>query len=89
MDQGGGDADHADHADAGGDVGVGGVGAGVGGDGGVDNDDAGVGGDDDGGDQVAATRMRVLQMIHPDWNVKKQQVGSFSVEGDLIFWVFT
>ena len=27
-------------------------------------------------DQVAATRMRVLQMIHPDWNVKKKQVGS-------------
>ena len=79
MDQGGGDADHADHADAG--VGVG---VGVGGGGGVDNDDAGVGGDDDVGDQVAATRMRVLQMIHPDWNVKKQQVGSFSVEGDLI-----
>ena len=26
--------------------------------------------------QVAATRMRVLQMIHPDWNVKKKQVGS-------------
>jgi len=23
--------------------------------------------------EVAATRMRVLQMIHPDWNVKKQQ----------------
>ena len=27
-------------------------------------------------DQVAATRMRILQMIHPDWNVKKKQVGS-------------
>ena len=27
-------------------------------------------------DQVAATRMRVLQMIHPDWNVKKKQVRS-------------
>ena len=26
--------------------------------------------------QVAATRMRILQMIHPDWNVKKKQVGS-------------
>ena len=48
----------------------------------------GGGNDDDGDDgaveKVAATRMRVLQMIHPDWNVKKQQVGSFSLEGDLM-----
>ena len=40
----------------------------------------GGGNDDDGDDgaveKVAATRMRVLQMIHPDWNVKKKQVGT-------------
>ena len=50
-----------------------------------DGDDDGDGDDDDDGDtdadadddQVAATRMRVLQMIHPDWNVKKKQVGLF------------
>ena len=37
------------------------------------NDDDG---DDDAVEKVAATRMRVLQMIHPDWNVKKKQVGA-------------
>ena len=37
------------------------------------NDDDG---DDDAVEKVAATRMRVLQMIHPDWNVKKKQVGT-------------
>jgi len=38
--------------------------------------------------EVAATRMRVLQMIHPDWNVKKQQgtwngVGSVTEIGQV------
>ena len=63
MDQGGGDADDGDD-----DV----------------DDNADYNGDDDGDgdeeddDQVAATRMRVLQMIHPDWNVKKAQVRLIS-----------
>ena len=36
-------------------------------------------------DQVAATRMRVLQMIHPDWNVKKKQVGSIAEQKKQIY----
>ena len=44
---------------------------------GADDDDDD---DDDDDNQVAATRMRVLQMIHPDWNVKKKQVRLFPRE---------
>ena len=36
-------------------------------------------------DQVAATRMRILQMIHPDWNVKKKQVGSIAEQKKQIY----
>ena len=41
-------------------------------------------------DQVAATRMRVLQMIHPDWNVKKKQVGNTAEQKSkyIHIWVF-
>ena len=63
MDQGGGDDDDADDADD---------------DDNADyNDAANDGGNEDDDGQVAATRMRVLQMIHPDWNVKKAQVVPF------------
>ena len=36
-------------------------------------------------DQVAATRMRILQMIHPDWNVKKKQVGNIAEQKKQIY----
>ena len=36
-------------------------------------------------DQVAATRMRILQMIHPDWNVKKKQVGNTAEQKKQIY----
>ena len=36
-------------------------------------------------DQVAATRMRVLQMIHPDWNVKKKQVGNIAEQKKQVY----
>ena len=75
MDQGGGDDDDGDADDY----------AGGGDDADDDNaDDADGGSDANDDEQVAATRMRVLQMIHPDWNVKKEQVVSFSLEGDLM-----
>ena len=36
-------------------------------------------------DQVAATRMRILQMIHPDWNVKKKQVGNIAEQNKQMY----
>ena len=39
-------------------------------------------------DQVAATRMRILQMIHPDWNVKKKQVRSIFQQKKQIYYIF-